>query len=63
MRKKIFQVQIYYSSFCTYEIKATNEENAINLAREMDVVKAELIRNIENWKEADIADEVEYKKS
>jgi phosphoenolpyruvate synthase/pyruvate phosphate dikinase len=56
--KKSYRVRIYYSSYCTYELKADNEENAILKARELNIKRNELITNLENWKEADEASEI-----
>lgn len=51
--KKIYEVNIYYSSFCTYEIEAENEEAAILNARKWPVIQDEILSNLESWKEAD----------
>jgi hypothetical protein len=60
--KKKFEVKIYYSSFCTYEVEAENEAGAILKARDLTVIKHEIISNIENWKEADSAFEIKNEK-
>lgn len=60
--KKKFEVKIYYSGFCTYEVEAPNACEAILKAREFAVNKNELLSNLENWKEADTAIEIENEK-
>ncbi|MBS4035724.1 MAG: hypothetical protein KGZ85_14740 [Ignavibacterium sp.] len=59
---KKFEVKIYYSGFCSYEIEAENEEDAILKARKLAINKNEILSNLENWKEADIANEIENEK-
>ena len=61
MRKK-FNVQIYYSGYCTYNIDAENEEEAIIKARDLPVNKNEIFTNLEDWEDADIAEERFYGK-
>lgn len=58
---KIFEVKIYYSGFCTYEIEAENEEQAIDKARNLEINRNEILSNLEDWKEADEAFEIENK--
>lgn len=53
-----FEVKIYYSGFCTYEAQAENEQEAIEKARSLQINKNELLSNLENWKEADTAEEI-----
>lgn len=60
--KIFFEVKIYYSGFCTYEIEAENQDLAILKARNFIVDKNEIMSNLENWKEADIAVEIENEK-
>ena len=60
---KKYKVKIYYSGFCTYEIEAENEEQAIILAQNLEINKDEILSNLENWKEADEAFETENKES
>jgi len=57
MSKKRFEVQIYYSSFCTYIVDADSEDEAIILARANPIEQNDLLINAENWKEADTATE------
>ncbi len=59
MKTKTYEVQIYYSGFTTNKIEAKSEEDAIIKARLLDVNKDELLTNIENWEEADKANEIE----
>jgi len=59
---KKFEVQIYYSGFCTYEIDAENNEQAIEKARQLEIKESELLSNLENWKEADTATEIKNEK-
>ncbi len=58
---KKFEVKVYYSGFCTYEIEAENEEQAINKARKLEINRNEILSNLENWEEADEAFETENK--
>ena len=56
MKPKKFEVQIYYSCFCTYQIEAKNEAEAIIECRNRQIDSIELLSNLENWKEADTAE-------
>ena len=56
MKSKKFEVKIYYSGFCTYQIEATNDAEAIIKARNRQIDSIELLSNLENWKEADTAE-------
>jgi hypothetical protein len=56
---KKFEVRIYYSGFCTYEVEAKNEEESIEKGRMLEINKNELWTNLENWKEADEAKEIQ----
>lgn len=56
---KIYEVKIYFSSFCTYKIEAENEEQAIDKARGLEINRNEILSNLENWEEADEAFETE----
>ena len=55
---KRFKVNIYFSSFCTYEIESENEIEAIEKARIMKIKESEIQSNLENWEEADSATEI-----
>lgn len=56
MKKKKFEVTIFYSSFCNYKVEAENEEEAILKARDLPINQNEVFSNIENWQEADTAE-------
>ncbi len=56
--KKKFEVQIYYSGFCTYEVEADNKEDALKKARKNPLNKKEILSNLDNWKEADTIKEI-----
>jgi hypothetical protein len=53
-----YEVKIYYSTFCIYEIEAENEEDAIIKTRSMEIVENDIINNLENWEEADEVEEI-----
>lgn len=53
-----FEVQIFYSGFCTYIVEAENKTEAIEKARLLEINKNELLSNLENWKEADTTEEI-----
>lgn len=58
MQKKKFEVKIYYSSYCTYEIEANNKEDAVIKARTLPINNNEILSNVENWTEADTANKL-----
>lgn len=58
-KSKKFDVKIYYSGFCSYQIEAQDENNAIQKARSMQIKENEIISNLENWKEADTAEKID----
>jgi hypothetical protein len=58
MTKKFFEVKVYYSGFCTFEISAKSKDEAISLARRLPRKDDELIKNLENWQDADEAFEL-----
>lgn len=60
---KKFNVIIYYTGFCDYCITADNEEDAITKARNLSIKKEEFFSTLENWKEADTAEEIKDEKS
>ncbi|MEW5798398.1 MAG: hypothetical protein AB1728_05275 [Bacteroidota bacterium] len=62
LQTKKFVVKIYYSGYCTYEVDADNEENAIGKGRMIDINRNELFTNLENWEEADEAIEIRVKR-
>jgi len=60
MKPKKFEVKIYYSGFCTYQIEAKNGAEAIIKGRNRQVESIELLSNLENWKEADTVELMDY---
>jgi hypothetical protein len=56
MKPKKFEVKIYYSGFCTYQIEAKDDVEAIIKARNRQIDSIELLSNLEDWKEADTAE-------
>lgn len=52
---KKYQVNIHFSTFCTYEVEAENEQDAILRARQFQINQNEIMNNLENWFEADTA--------
>lgn len=58
MKSKIFEVKIYHSDFCTHQVKAKTESEARKKAREFPTNKNEVFNNLENWKDADNAEEI-----
>lgn len=53
MRK--FEVRIYHSSFCTYEVEAENSDEAILKAKKLQIDENEIMSNLEEWSEANEA--------
>lgn len=60
MKPKKFEVKIYYSGFCAYQLEAKNEAEAIIRARNRQIDDTELLSNLENWREADTAELSDY---
>lgn len=58
MKSKTFEVKIFHSTFCTHQIKAKTEDEAIRKARKFPIHKNEILNNLENWEEADDAEEI-----
>jgi len=58
-----YEVQIYYTGFCVYEVFAENEEEAILKARNLKINPKELLISSENWNLADTAIKIEDEKS
>lgn len=54
--KKNFEVRIFYSGYCTYQVKAKTKDDAIIKARKLPINNNEIFDNLENWKEADTAE-------
>jgi hypothetical protein len=63
MEKKYFEARIFYSGFCTYKIEAENEDEAIIKARIFPINNNEILSNLENWEEADTAEELYYEEN
>jgi len=55
---KKFEVNIFYSSFCTYIVQAKDKTEAISKARKSGVNENEILTNLETWIEADTAEPV-----
>lgn len=58
MKSKKFEVKIYHSGFCTYQVKAKTEDEAIVRARRLRINPNEIFTNLENWEDADTAEEI-----
>lgn len=54
---KTFDVKIYYSGYCTQKVIAKNQDDAIIKARNLKLKEDELLNTLQNWPEADEADE------
>ena len=52
---KKFKVRIFYSSFCSYEVEAENEDEAVLKARNLEIDQNEIMLQLEPFKEADEA--------
>lgn len=63
MKCKKYEVQIYYTGFCSFEVTANNEDEAILKARELPINKKEFLGTIENWESSDEATEIIDEKS
>ena len=59
---KKFKVRIFYSSFCSYEVEAENEDEAVLKARALKINNDEIMANLEPFKEADEAEILERDK-
>jgi len=55
---KMFEVNIYYSSYCTYILEAKDKTEAILKARKLGINENDILTNLEIWKEADTAEPV-----
>ena len=53
-----FEVNIYYSSYCTYTVEAKDKTEAISKARKLKIIENEILTNLETWVDADTADPV-----
>jgi hypothetical protein len=57
---KKFEIQIYYSGFCSYIVEAEDEGDAITKGRQMPIIQENIMSSLENWEEADTAEEIDY---
>lgn len=48
-----FLVKRYFSGFCSYEIDANDEISAYEKAKALPKDEAEILSNLEDWKECD----------
>lgn len=55
IKSKKFNVTIHYTGFCTYEVIADDEADAILKARNLPINQNEFSTTLENWEEADTA--------
>ena len=55
---KTFEVNIYYSSYCTYIVEAKDKTEAISKARKLGINENDILTNLETWVEADTAEPV-----
>jgi hypothetical protein len=55
---KKYEVHIYYSGFCSYTIEAKDESDAVEKGRQMNINVNDLLTNLENWEDADTAEEI-----
>ncbi len=53
-----YKVNIYYSFFNSFIVEAKNEEDAISIARSMQIDTEQISLNLENWEDADEAFEI-----
>ena len=60
---KKYEVEIYYTGFCSFEVTANNEDEAILKARELPINKEEFLDTIENSESEDNAIETIDEKS
>ena len=58
MKNKHFEVKVYYTGFCSHEIIAKNINEAIQKARKLKIDNLELMNSLENWEDADTAEEI-----
>ena len=55
---KKFEVNIYYSSYCSYIVEAKDKSEAISKARKLGIIENDILTNLETWVEADTAETV-----
>lgn len=60
MKKRKFEVKIHHTGFCIYQVEANSEDEAVKKARKFKINSNEILSNLENWEEADFAEEIKY---
>ncbi|MGB4205834.1 MAG: hypothetical protein WBJ84_09490 [Bacteroidales bacterium] len=63
MENKKFEVKIYFTGFCVYNVEVQNISDAFLKARELPINKNEVLSNLENWEEADTITELTNEES
>lgn len=63
MEDKTYQVEIFYTGFCVYDVTAKNEAEAILKARNLPINQNEFLTTLENWKDADTITGIKDEKS
>ncbi|HPD60376.1 MAG TPA: hypothetical protein PKV48_01260 [Thermodesulfobacteriota bacterium] len=53
---KKFEVNIYYSSYCTYTVEANDKTEALLKAKKLGINENEIFTNLATWVEADTAE-------
>lgn len=53
MKSKKYSVNVYFSGFCTHEVEAKDEADAIGKARELSIDEGSVLSSLESWPEAD----------
>jgi hypothetical protein len=48
-----FIVRKYFSSYCSYEVDAADEESAYEKAKSLPIDENEILSSLETWKECD----------
>lgn len=56
--KKKYKVDIYYSTYCSYEVEAKSEEEVWQKVKGLDINSNEILSNLERWEEADTIEEI-----
>ena len=60
MKSKKYSVNVYFSGFCTHEVEAKDEDDAITKARQLPIDESEVLCSLESWHEADEAEEIDH---
>lgn len=60
---KQYKVDIYYSTYNRYYVEAGSKEEAFAKVKGMAINEADIMDNLEAWKEADTAEIEEYEKN